>query len=219
MTLALADPITDLVDSLGRRLPGGARSRRDVLDEVTDCLRSAQEAYLASGHDEMRAADLAVVDFGPVEDAAADYRAEVSAGAVRRTATVLAVGYPLMMAAWAVVSFVVPTPRQVAPHWITGSFTWISAAVVVIAAVVLLVVRRRARTSVPVGSLTVALPLVALVASVLTLTASLLTAVLGTSLDVGGAGSVLRATVEWTSGLFVFATWFSSFRCLRHRPT
>ena len=98
---APVDPVDAVVEALAARLPRSAsRSRDGLLQEAHDGLRDAAEGYERAGCSPDEAARRAVADFGDPEELAASYADEALLLEARRTSTVLAVGYLVVLAAW-----------------------------------------------------------------------------------------------------------------------
>jgi hypothetical protein len=95
---------TDLLDrhvaALDSALRGPGALRRDVLAEVRDGLHDAAEAHRARGHAPHEAAALAVAEFGPVDDLAPLYQAELTTAQVRRTALAVTLLFPALLLGW-----------------------------------------------------------------------------------------------------------------------
>ncbi|RZS44311.1 hypothetical protein EV193_101186 [Herbihabitans rhizosphaerae] len=88
--------IDDYLAELDGRLRGPASIKADLLTEARDGLVDAAEAYASSGKPEAEARRLAVADFGPVDQIAREYQAELGvAHSLRTLRTVLLV--PLAM--------------------------------------------------------------------------------------------------------------------------
>ena len=70
-------------------IPGPSWTRRDLLREAGDHLKDATDAYTAAGYTTTEAEELALRDFGSVDDIAPGFRDTVAIGAARRTALLL----------------------------------------------------------------------------------------------------------------------------------
>jgi hypothetical protein len=95
---------TDLLDrhvaALGAALRGPDALRRDVLAEVRDGLQDAAQAYRSRGRAPADAAAVAVAEFGPVDDLAPLYQAELTTAQARRTALVVVLLFPALLLGW-----------------------------------------------------------------------------------------------------------------------
>ena len=95
---------TDLLDrhvaALGATLRGPGGLRRDVLAEVRDGLHDAAQAHRARGRAPADAAAMAVAEFGPVDDLAPLYQAELTVAQARRTALVVVLIFPALVLGW-----------------------------------------------------------------------------------------------------------------------
>jgi hypothetical protein len=105
----LSDPIPDgparrlldeWLEQLGAALPARGRSRRRIVDELSDGLHSAAEHRLHAGDDLVTAARAAVAEFGEVDVVAASFHGELTAHLARRTGLVLLASGPLVGLAW-----------------------------------------------------------------------------------------------------------------------
>ncbi len=92
--------IDDYVASLGHRLRGPRRLRRDLLAEARDGLADAAEALAADGLDREEAERLAVAEFGDVAEIAPGYQAELTACQGRHTAVLLFLSVPVTTLMW-----------------------------------------------------------------------------------------------------------------------
>lgn len=99
-----ADDKDGLVDGyvreLGRRLRGPRRLRHDLLAEVRAGLRDAADANAQSGADPRAAAGEAIQEFGPAEELAPLFQAEIVAAQGRRTAVVIVAAFPGLSLGW-----------------------------------------------------------------------------------------------------------------------
>lgn len=145
---APADPVDAVVAALAAQLPGrGVRTRGSLLQEAHDGLRDAAEAYEEQGWSPLEAARRAVEDFGDPAELAASYADDVLRLEARRTSTVLALGYLVVLAAWGVLGSATAHPGQEGEHhWAEAAFGVLGLLAAAVAAGVLLVLRRRART-------------------------------------------------------------------------
>lgn len=98
--MAGAGVITKFVGELAAALDGPRRSRRSLLSEVRDGLDDAAAAHRSRGIPEPAAEARAVAEFGKVSDLAPLYQGELTANQTGRTATLLAVCFPMMYALW-----------------------------------------------------------------------------------------------------------------------
>ncbi|WP_109507694.1 permease prefix domain 1-containing protein [Nocardioides speluncae] len=88
-TIPSAAAIDEYADSLGAALVGPRRVKRGMVDEARDHLVDATDAYTDAGYDEHEAAEMAVADFGPVEEIAPAFQTTLAVAESRRTAWVM----------------------------------------------------------------------------------------------------------------------------------
>ena len=77
------------VRHLDAALVGPRRSKRELLREAGDHLEDATEAYRAAGYDADAAQEMAVADFGTVEELAPSFQTTLAVASSRRTAWLL----------------------------------------------------------------------------------------------------------------------------------
>lgn len=213
---APADPVEAVLAELAGRLPGGGlRTRGSLLQEAHDGLLDAAEAYEQQGWSPLEAAQRAAADFGDPAELAAAYADDVLRLEARRTSTVLALGYLLILAAWALLGTVVTHPgAEGEGHWAAGAFSLLGVLAAAVAAGVFLVSRRRART----GRIGGAVASVAGVAGLLCGGASLLASYLvqpwGTRASSRAPVASWTALVEGLSASVVAVILLLSLRCL-----
>lgn len=88
-----------LLAALRRALPRSAAGR-ELIAEIGDGLQDAAAAYVAAGLSVSEAERRAVLDYGDVAESMALCRAELEVRRTRRSALVVAVGYPAMLCCW-----------------------------------------------------------------------------------------------------------------------
>jgi hypothetical protein len=74
---------------LDAALDGPRRKRRDLLQEASDHLDDATDAYLRAGYDRAEAERQAVTDFGAIDEVAPAFQTTLAVAASRRTALLL----------------------------------------------------------------------------------------------------------------------------------
>jgi hypothetical protein len=163
-----ADPVRAYLTQLDAELHGPDDVRRDLLREARDGLEDAAEGYERAGLPPRHAAELAVRDFGPVSEIAPRYQDELAADQGRRTALLLAVGFPLLMLGWDLVwttggRWDLPSEQTV--PGLPAVQDVISAGVAVLALALLVVVLRRTRAPRRVAALICGTALVAVLAT------------------------------------------------------
>ena len=84
------------------RLPGPARSRAGIVDELRSGLLDAADAHRSAGLPPAEAARAATREFGDPRQVADGFRAEIAARQARRTSISLMAGGPLVGALWVV---------------------------------------------------------------------------------------------------------------------
>ncbi|MFK4039874.1 permease prefix domain 1-containing protein [Nonomuraea wenchangensis] len=94
--------IDEYVAELNRALAGPPGPRRDLIVEARDSLTDAADALEAEGLDRAEAERAAVAGFGPVEEIAPGYQAELTCASGRRLGTLLFVGVPITVLMWSV---------------------------------------------------------------------------------------------------------------------
>jgi hypothetical protein len=104
-TIPALDPAAERVldgylAALAARLPGPARPRRAILDELHDGLVEAANTRLAEGASQAGAAASAVAEFGDPATVAAAFARELAVGTVRRVALALIGTGPLIGGLW-----------------------------------------------------------------------------------------------------------------------
>ena len=77
------------VRHLDEALVGPRRPKRDLMREAGDHLEDATDAYRAAGYDADAAQEMAVADFGSVEEIAPSFQTTLAVASSRRTAWVL----------------------------------------------------------------------------------------------------------------------------------
>jgi hypothetical protein len=132
------------VDALAATLRGPATVRRDMLREVRDGLHDATSCYVDAGMPADAAAELAVRDFGTVDELAAEYQRELTARQGRASALLVMLGFPATALGWELMwrSGVKWTPTSDAgTSAVIKSLAWWegfgAAAIAVVAAVLL----------------------------------------------------------------------------------
>lgn len=74
---------------LDAALAGPRRKRRDLMQEASDHLDDATDAYLRAGYDRVEAERQAVVDFGTVDEVGPAFQTTLAVASSRRTAWIL----------------------------------------------------------------------------------------------------------------------------------
>ncbi|MDF5753850.1 permease prefix domain 1-containing protein [Spongiactinospora sp. TRM90649] len=118
--MARGTVIEDYVTSLGRRLAGPHRSKRDLVTEARDSLIDAADALERDGLSRREAELAAVEEFGTVKEIAPEYQRELATGAGRRLGLVLFLTVPISAVMWSVIWKIFPTdPVDLAnrPEW------------------------------------------------------------------------------------------------------
>lgn len=90
------DPIADHVAGLRAQLRGPRFAKAEMLREVADGLADAAEGYRDEGADRLRAAELAVAEFGEPAEIAEGYQVELAARQSRFSLAFLAMLGPVM---------------------------------------------------------------------------------------------------------------------------
>ena len=85
---------------LDAALVGPRRKRRDLMQEASDHLDDATDAYLRAGYDRPDAEQQAVVDFGSVDEVAPAFQTTLAVASSRRTALILLAVLALQPFAW-----------------------------------------------------------------------------------------------------------------------
>ncbi|MGW5157300.1 permease prefix domain 1-containing protein [Nonomuraea wenchangensis] len=123
--------IDDYVAELNRALAGPPGPRRDLIVEARDSLTDAADALEAEGLDRAEAERVAVAGFGPVEEIAPGYQAELTCAAGRRLGTLLLVGVPITVLMWSVLWRLYPAPETAwlaKPGWYVAVSRLLDAA-------------------------------------------------------------------------------------------
>jgi hypothetical protein len=98
--VATSDPIETLLQAIGARLPGPARSRAEILAELRDGLLEVAEANQRRGVGQGEAVRLAVRQFGDARTLAAAFWPEMAAARARRVVLALFASGPIVAALW-----------------------------------------------------------------------------------------------------------------------
>jgi hypothetical protein len=93
------DLIADYLARLGAGLPD-SRGARQVIEEVSDGLRAAADDHAARGAGPLRAAELAVAEFGEPGDLAADFVPVLTAAEAHRDGVAFLVTGPMIGVFW-----------------------------------------------------------------------------------------------------------------------
>ncbi|GEL18804.1 permease prefix domain 1-containing protein [Pseudonocardia asaccharolytica] len=104
---------------LDAALPGPARLRERIVDELRDGLHSAAEHRLDAGTDPVDAATAAVAEFGDPDTLAASFRGELAAHLARRAGIALVASGPLVGLAW--LAALAPPPWPPRPAGLLGT--------------------------------------------------------------------------------------------------
>ena len=88
------------LSEIAGRLAGPARARRDILAELGAGLADAADAYRSTGLGPDQAARAAITEFGPPDQVADGFRAELTAAQARRTVLTLVRTGPLIGLLW-----------------------------------------------------------------------------------------------------------------------
>ncbi|SDS24130.1 hypothetical protein SAMN04488543_1349 [Friedmanniella luteola] len=208
------DPIDAVLADLAARLPAGAGGgRRGLLQEAEDGLRDAAEAYEQQGCTHREAAHRAAGEFGEPAALAPWYADDVLRLEARRTSGVLALGYLLVLTAWALLGRTAGHPEPRDHRWVTSSFAVLGVLAAAVAAAVFVACRRQARSGRTGGAVAWAAGVAGLLCGGATLLASYLVE------PWGSRGSALPASpwtgpVEVLSALVVAVILLLSLRCL-----
>ncbi|MGH3762638.1 permease prefix domain 1-containing protein [Actinophytocola sp.] len=98
--MSTPDPIDAHVAALERVLRGPRQARRSMLAEARAGLRDAAAAYRDAGMAPARSAQLAVRDFGSVDDVGPLFQDELTALQGRRAALLIVLVFPAMLLGW-----------------------------------------------------------------------------------------------------------------------
>ena len=98
--MTIADPIAEYTTTLARALYGPRRTRRSMIAEAREGLSDAAAAYRDGGVAPERAAELAVRDFGSVDEIAPEFQDELTARQGRWAAVMIALVFPAMLMVW-----------------------------------------------------------------------------------------------------------------------
>jgi hypothetical protein len=98
--VATSDPIETLLQAIGARLPGPARSRAEILAELRDGLMEVADANERRGLERAEAVWLAVRQFGDAPTLAAAFWPEMAAARARRVVLALFASGPIVAALW-----------------------------------------------------------------------------------------------------------------------
>ena len=82
-------PTASYLEELNATLIGPGRVRRDLVREAADHLEDAADAYVRAGWSPTEAEELAIADFGPVDQIAPGFQTTVAVTGARRTALIL----------------------------------------------------------------------------------------------------------------------------------
>ncbi|GAA1433285.1 hypothetical protein GCM10009616_24900 [Microlunatus lacustris] len=213
---APGDAVDAVVADLASRLPGGGvRTRGSLLQEAHDGLRDAAEAYQQQGCSPAEAARRAAEDFGDPGELAASYADDVLRSEGRRTSTVLAGGYLLILAAWALLGTATTHPGgNGQSHWAAAAFGLLGVLAAAVAAGVFLLSRRRARTGRVGGVVASVAGVAGLVCGGVSLLASYLVQPWGSRASATAPVSSWTAVVEALSASVVALILLLSVRCL-----
>lgn len=134
-------PVDDYLAALSRELRGPRRRKADLLAEARDHLTDATEAFEADGLDRFEAEELAVDDFGAIEDVAPGYRADLAVSHSRRTAVSLFAALIIQPLVWRDDAWG-RTPEMAAPNPVNDFLQTLvrSVGMVAIAGAVLMVI-------------------------------------------------------------------------------
>jgi hypothetical protein len=113
----LADEaIESYLAAIAAELSGPAAARRDILAELGAGVADAADTHRGAGLDPVRAARLAIDEFGSPVRVAAGFRAELATAQARRTAVSLLAAGPLTGAVWLAAALASHIGR-LAPPW------------------------------------------------------------------------------------------------------
>ena len=121
-------PVEGYVEVLGRTLRGPARARREMLREIRDGLDDATGALTDGGLPRREAEELAVGEFGPVEELAPQLQRELAVHQARRTAGWSTLSLVLLWLAWDGVWATAPSapvPAPAVPATLLGELSWL----------------------------------------------------------------------------------------------
>jgi biotin transporter BioY len=130
MTTSIGELLTELDGSLA----GPRKWRVDLLTELRDSLCDNASAYSSAGMAPDVAEAKVVDEFGPCADAAALYQRELVAVQGRRTALLVAVGFPAFVVLWGGLWATVWRGighASPASSWLSGSYGWVAGAAAV----------------------------------------------------------------------------------------
>lgn len=213
---APTDSVEATIAALAARLavPVG-RDRNGLLQEAHDGLVDAVEAYQQQGYPPEEATRRAVAEFGDLDEVVEAYADDVVSRRARRTSTVLAGGYLLILTAWALLGLLAPErPAPGGRDWAASSFCGIGTLAVTVTAAVLGLSRRRARRGRSAGPLAWVAGTAGLVCAVATLVASYLVHPWGAHRAQAMPDSAWTGPVEALSGFVTFTILALSLRCL-----
>ncbi|WP_030744807.1 permease prefix domain 1-containing protein [Streptomyces sp. NRRL F-5135] len=95
-----ADPVEEYAATLAAALRGPARAKARMVEEMRDGLADAAEAHTRQGTPRRRAVDLAVREFGTVDEVAPSCQRELTVAQTRHTARTVVLSAPLLIVCW-----------------------------------------------------------------------------------------------------------------------
>jgi HAAS domain-containing protein len=114
---AVGQAIGSYLAEIADRLPGPARTRRDILAELNAGLADAIDAHRSAGLNQAQATRAAIAEFGGPGQVADGFRPELAAAQARRTALTLMIVGPLTGVLWFAAALVSRIGAQPAPPW------------------------------------------------------------------------------------------------------
>ncbi|MGI5291711.1 permease prefix domain 1-containing protein [Nonomuraea polychroma] len=112
--------IDDYVAELDHALAGPHGPKRDLVVEARDSLADTADALEAGGLDRAEAERIAVAEFGPVNEIAPGYQAELTSTSGRRLGFLLFISVPITVLMWSVLWRMYPADDEVwrtQPAW------------------------------------------------------------------------------------------------------
>ncbi|AXB47669.1 permease prefix domain 1-containing protein [Amycolatopsis albispora] len=99
----MSDPVEEYAAALSAALSGPARAKARLVAEIRDGLADAVAEHTADGVSRPRAVELALREFGTVDELVPSCQRELTIGQTRATARVVAVTVPALIVCWLVV--------------------------------------------------------------------------------------------------------------------
>ncbi|GAB2758072.1 permease prefix domain 1-containing protein [Amycolatopsis magusensis] len=96
----MSDPVDEYAAALSAALHGPARVKARLVEEIRDGLADAVADHAGAGLTSREAAELAVREFGTVEELVPSCQRELTIGQTRATARMVAVAVPVLIVCW-----------------------------------------------------------------------------------------------------------------------